>query len=492
MKAIDIGSRLELLVDDYLVEKFYGDIELRLQKPTPQEVVFPLEHGPYQETLKEKKCGLRAGHGYMTVFREGDIFKMYYSVSRNTLDDDLPTKRWLHYAESTDGINWRLPSLGLVEYEGSKENNIVRTCGLDYVHDLSPFRDGNPNCNPSEQYKAVTRNKGGEKGLCAVCSHDGLSWEKMKEKPVITDGAFDTQNVAFWDGEREEYRAYWREFFLDANENNYRGVKTAVSNDFIHWSQPQWLNYPGAETEQLYTNQVIPYYRAPHIFVGLPTRYVERPWSHAIEALPETELRRSVIEDVGGERIGTAITDTQFMCSRDGVNFRRYGEAFIRPGLRYKDSWMYGDIYANWGIVETSSGISGAPDEMTFYVSERSRRYEHSKAFRRYTLRVDGFVSANASRRGGEFVTRPLTFNGDEMEVNFSASAAGRVRVEIQDVCGAPLPGFSAEDCVELLGDDLKRKVAWKNNPKLRALEGQPVRLRFHLVDADLFSFRFK
>ena len=101
----------------------------------------------------------------------------------------------------------------------------------------------------------------------------------------------------------------------------------------MNWSNPQWLYYPGAETEELYTNQVIPYYRAPHILVGLPSRYVARAWSEAVEDLPEPDRRRLIVERTGHERFGSALTDTVFMSSRDGVRFNLWDEAFIPPGL---------------------------------------------------------------------------------------------------------------------------------------------------------------
>ena len=100
-------------------------------------------------------------------------------------------------------------------------------------------------------------------------------------------------------------------------------------------------------------------------------------------------------------------------------------------------------------------------------------------------------MSLNAGRCGSEVLTRPIIFSGDELELNFSASAAGSIRVEIQDVNGAPLPGFALENCVEILGDDLARKVRWESGEKLNSIAGRPVKMRFRLVDADIFAFRF-
>ncbi|MFM7115819.1 MAG: hypothetical protein ACKO0N_04220, partial [Planctomycetota bacterium] len=86
----------------------------------------------------------------------------------------------------------------------------------------------------------------------------------------------------------------------------------------------------------------------------------------------------------------------------------------------------------------------------------------------------------------------PLKFSGTQLRLNYSTSAAGSVRIELCDLNGQPLRGFSAEDCTEIVGNELERVVAWKGGSRLEALAGMPVRIRFLLKDADLFSFRFE
>jgi hypothetical protein len=179
------------------------------------------------------------------------------------------------------------------------------------------------------------------------------------------------------------------------------------------------------------------------------------------------------------------------MSSRDGVTFKRWGEAFIRPGLRPRDNWMYGDNYQSWGVVETESELPGAPAELSFYATEGYCRGE-STTFRRYTLRLDGFVSVQAPMSGGEFITKPLLFEGSRLVLNFSTSAAGSVGIEIQDIGGQPIRGFSLSDCVELIGDEIERVVSWKNGRDVSQLAGQPVRLRFVMKDADLYALHFE
>ena len=69
--------------------------------------------------------------------------------------------------------------------------------------------------------------------------------------------------------------------------------------------------------------------------------------------------------------------------------------------------------------------------------------------------------------------------------------AAGGIRVEVEDAGGKPVPGFALSDCSPIVGDQIERAVAWGNKSDVRGLAGSPVRLRFDLKDADLYSLRF-
>jgi hypothetical protein len=473
----DIGNRLELMVDTWLVEAFRGSAALRLHSPIPREVAL-LTDRPWEGNM----CG------YITVLRDGDLCRMYYRTGQFNLSGEgpQPIGDLIALAESSDGIHWERPELGLYEVQGSRANNLIWVGeGEDMkgVHGFAPFLDPRPDVPPEARYKAVGAALHSSTGLFAMISPDGIHWSLLQEEPIITDGAFDSQNLVFWDSERGEYRAYIRDF-----RNGCRGIRTATSPDFIHWSTPLWLEYPGTPEEQLYTNQVAPYYRAPHLFLGFPTRYVERPWSPAIEALPEPEHRR--LRASLHPRYGAALTDGVFMSSRDGRTFNRWLEAFIRPGPQLEGNWAYGDNYLAWGMLETPADLPGAPPELSFYGTEHYWRGNYT-ILRRYTLRVDGFVSVQAPLSGGELVTRPLRFAGQRLLLNMATSAAGSLRVEIQDAQGHPLEGYTLDDCYEIIGDELARPVQWKGGDNLGALAGTPVRLRVALQDADLYALRF-
>ena len=142
-----------------------------------------------------------------------------------------------------------------------------------------------------------------------------------------------------------------------------------------------------------------------------------------------------------------------------------------------------------WGVLQTRSALPDAPDELSVYSSEHY--YVEGCRLRRFTLRLDGFVSACAPRAGGELLTRPLRFSGSRLRLNYATSAAGSVVVEIQDAAGRPVPGFEAASCRPLFGDEIEGEVRWEGDPDLSRLAGRAVRLRIALIDADLYALSF-
>ncbi len=492
--ATDIGSRRELFVETSLVESVTGEAELRLHQPQPQELAI-VHDEPWEG----------AGSGYHSVFQDGDLYRMYYKAWQRWIGPDEPNTDsnplLTAYAESDDGIHWRKPALGLHEIAGTTANNIVLVSGMVGAVDADAghpafFKDDNPDAAPDARYKAILRSRG-PTGLLAFKSADAIHWEPMADEPVITDGAFDSQNLAFWDAEQQQYRAYWRFFdkggpyvHRDLDPHGTRAIRTAVSKDFIHWEQQADLVYVDSPEEALYTNAIKPYPRAPHILMGFPMRYVDRGWSDNMRELPNPEHREWRASR--STRLGTALTDGLFMASRDGVTFKRWNEAFLRPGIERDGTWSYGQQEVAWHFVETKSTVPDAPNELSFYVTEFYWTGAKGSALRRYTLRLDGFVSLHAPAAGGELVTTPITFTGSELALNYSTSAAGTVWVEIQDADGTPIPGFTLEDCEPLFGDTIERSVTWGAGTDVSALAGQTVRLRFVVQDADLYAYQFK
>jgi len=475
---IEIGSRLELFVDDHLVAASSG-IERRLQRPRPRGIA--IEHDAPWEGRHPN---------YYVAFEDGDRYRMFY---RSGTGDDAGEMTC--YAESDDGIEWRKPALGLVEVDGSTENNVVR--GDATAHNFTPFRDPTAGADSPARYKAVARSAPDPESaaLYAFESPDGFEWSRAREEPIFTadQGAYDSQNVAFWDPHREEYRCYFR-YFRDEGALSGRDVKTATSADFLNWSEPRPLGYPDAPTShQLYTNVVRPYHRAPHLLLGFPARYVEREGAtESLRRLPAWESFRA--EHVAaGSRTGYALTDTLLMSSRDGESFDVRPRTFLPPGLWDEEStaaWKYGDHYCAWHAVETASTTPGTSRELSLYASEGYRTDD--ARLRRYSLRIDGFVAVEAGMDGGELRTEPLVFDGGELVVNFATSAGGAVRVELQDAAGRPIEGYTMADAADLFGDDLERRVTWGGDGDVSDLAGEPIRLRIAVVDAELYSFRFR
>src|SRR5690606_9130878 len=116
-------------------------------------------------------------------------------------------------------------------------------------------------------------------------------------------------------------------------------------------------------------------------------------------------------------------SDAIIMSSRGGsVYDRTFTESFIRPGIGL-ENWVSRSNYPVLNVVQTS------PTELSVYVNENYA--QPSAHLKRYTLRIDGFASLQAGMKGGEALTKPFIFDGKELEINYSTSAAGEIRVEI-------------------------------------------------------------
>ena len=434
---LKLGSRRELFVDSFLIESMNG-VSLKLHEPQPAP--------PMTEPANNLEYG--------TVIKDGDVFRLYTREGRGAKFDG-DSSEVTRYCESRDGIHWTRPKLGLHEIDGNRDNNVILH-EKSVCHNFSPFLDTRPGVPADERFKAlagtIMRNPGG--GLIAFASGDGIHWRKLSEKPVMTKGAFDSQNVSFWSETEKKYVAYVRTFTAGVSTatewrlDGLRSVSRATSDDFLHWTEPVPL-HPNFEGEHLYTTLTHPYFRAPQIYIALPTRFHPQRGSS---------------------------TDILFMTARgDRPYDRTFREAFIRPGLD-PARWGNRSNYAALNVVQTG------PAEMSIYTTP----------FRRFTLRLDGFASAHAGADPGELISKPLVFTGDALALNYATSAGGSVRLEIQDAHGAPVPEFALQDHDPLVGDAIDQAASWKKNRNLAALAGRTIRLRFVLREADVFAIQFR
>ena len=440
--VVRIDDRLELFVDDFLIDGTGGKIERRLHHPVARNIALELDK-PWEGAF----CG------YVTVMTgpAKQEVRLYYRGW-----GDLKKPAVTCCAVSHDGgKTFTRPDLGIYEFDGNRHNNIVHM-GAG-THNFTPFLDANPAAPAEARFKALAG--AGPKGsLVPYASADGFHWTRMQKEPVITDGAFDSQNLAFWDSVRGEYVSFFRDFHLGV-----RDIKRCTSKDFIHWTKPEWLDYGDAPREHLYTNAITPYYRAPHIFLGFPCRFMPG--------------RKKIMDHAEN-----GVNDGVLMSSRDGQHWQRWVSAFLRPGLDPL-CWTDRNNYLAWGLAPSG------PGEISLYWNEHYRY--PTQRLRRGTIRTDGFVSLHADAvPGGEALTRPLIFTGTGLHLNYSTSAVGYVRIELCDAEGKPLPGFSMIEGENLFGDELDHLYQWNSND-LGKISGHPVRIRFRLRDADVFSFHF-
>ena len=444
-----LGSRLELFVDDWLIDRM-NELRLELHPPIPREVALVFDR-PWEGPESYDPV----------VIKEGERYRMWYRACGEVWEDQCTA-----YAESDDGIHWSRPNLGIHAFEGSRDNNIVLEKGNAKA--LCVFRDRSPEAPSGELYKAIGIGPrvDGRSTLRGFTSPDGLHWNLLDRDPILVAPddpwpMFDSHNIAFWDPNLGQYAIYARGWLPPG----VRTIRRSVSADFRQWSDLEFIDLGRTPAEHLYKNSCAPYFRAPHIYLMFPKRFVKDRKFH-----PDWKVN--------------GISEAVFMSSRDGKHWdRRFMEAFLRPGPD-PNNWTDRNIYIGPGIVPTG------PAELSLYYVEH---YRHPSArLRRATLRTDGFCSVRAPYAGGELVTHPLTFAGDELVVNYSTSAVGSLRVEIQDVSGRPLDGYGLSQCPEIYGDQIERAVAWQQGADVSALAGRPVRLRFVLRDADLYALQFR
>ena len=221
-------------------------------------------------------------------------------------------------------------------------------------HNFAPFKDSNPAAHPDQRYKALGGT--GEPGLIAFVSADGIRWQELQPEPVITQGAFDSQNVAFWSESEQQYVCYFRVF-----RRNVRWISRSTSPDFVHWSEPVDLavRRPASHNTFIRTRST-PYLRAPHIYLGMPTRFF--PGRRA--------LTDDQIQSLGRRRNGTTRMIVRTLCSRqhEAVTSldRTFMEALIRPGLDPRN-WTSRANYAARGIVQTE------PERIVLLCESQSR-----------------------------------------------------------------------------------------------------------------------
>ncbi len=467
-EPIDIGSRKQLFIDERFIESSKG-VGLRMNPPRKLGPVL------VPEMPWELNFGFCA-----SVIEDGGKYKLFYRCE--SADEGAN----VCLATSEDGLTWERPVLGLVEYAGSKENNIV----FHGVGEAVVFLD--PHGKAEERYKMIVMQdwpdpeKG---GLYCHTSPDGLHWTPG---PHVLDIGPDTANQAAWDVQRGKYVAYVRKW------DPQRKVGRIETDDIL---KPWPYTDLGDEAYFIWGRDKIPVpsHEMPTAFgydeqdPVISDHYnpaaVEYPWAQAAYFMfPSAYMHHPAPPPNDG------LLDIQLATSRDGVEFQRLVRspyvALGRTGeidsqCQYMAVGMLragDDIYQYYGGYSVSHGRHNE--------ARAAKRCQGS--FCAVRQRLDGFISADAEYAGGKLLTPPIRFEGTELVLNIDCSAMGACRVGIMDAEGETIPGFGVENCSIIYGNHIAKTVSWDGNSDVSALAGKSARLYFDMRAAKLYAFQFK
>ena len=427
---IEFGKRIEMFSDNYIAQKIEGLI-FKHNRPEclgkALSFTFPWEN---------------AGSLGLTVFEDGDTVRMYTRGYPESLTDDESVSCLY---ESRDGLTFSPVSVSEIPYQGTEVNNIVKmgmTC-----HNFAVFLDSNPSCPSDEKYKAV----GGTfrtDGLFAYSSPDGIHWREMSDRQILTDGSFDSMNMAFWDPEAGIYRCYFRYY-----ESGIRAIASSTSEDFLNWSAPVPNRYAGGIREHLYTNAVRPVPGAEHMLVSFPMRYC-----------PDRKIE--IPDSFAASRPG--VSDCILMTSRNGNDWdRKCGGPWISGGLDRRE-WTQRNFI-------TAGGIVCRGDSFYIYV-EKHYMWDDCGIWV-YSVPRYRLSCLSAGEKQGHFMSGPVRFETSSFYVNFATSALGSVRFRILDE-----EGHEMASSEELWGNEISKEVY------LPQIKGRTGYIRAEMREAELYA----
>lgn len=442
------------------------NVALRVNPPQSREIVIRPDR-PWEQLMISF---------YLTVLDDGGKLRMWY-ICR-----DKKNQPNVAYAESTDGITWQKPNLGIVEYEGSKENNLV---GLDSLEGAVYRDERSP---AAERYCYVTHLI--TEGMVRFHSPDGLRW-KRDAKPLVNFGA-DSQAVTFWDEPAGKYALYLRGWEQRPDKKLYR---TVVRADLPSLTTPLTIQ-PSENARRVWGKDKV---------AVIDTEFPK------VLATDEADPPNSDVYTISAERYpldsrwmlgfpsffqrekntGDGRLQVECIGSRDGFKWERYDRApYVAPGLAESES-------ASMAFIGPGLIVRG--DEIWQYgVGLASRHGDKEARLRktdgsiyRHVQRVDGFVALEFDAKGGRATTAPVKVEGSQLLLNVDTTALGHLRVGLTEANGTPIPGFSGEDSHALRTNSTHAVVTWKNQPDLSALQGREIRVVLTGAKAPIFSFRF-
>jgi hypothetical protein len=468
-----IGSRRELFVDEGLLGGM-SNTALKLHEPVSAGTVIQIDK-PWEGPA----------NGPLSVFPVEDRLHMYYrgmTVNKGDLSGRVCVA-----VSKNGGETWIKPELGLTAFEGNTKTNILAYEDGSPVCRVIPWLDSRPGIPEDERIKAVSsepvsgeehnafKDPKGPKRAVILSSADGFTWRRRPEYSQLVSSlknSFDGGCTLFWSEVEQQYVFYYR--FMDS----HRSMARTVSDDLVTWSEPEPMGYGDTDREHLYTNNTEPYFRAPHTYIAPCARFVQ-----GRRVLTDPQSAAIGLKTSQDTRYDGDCSEVVLLTSHAGSTRydRTFMESFVRPGPGYSN-WVSRTNYPFTGISPCG------PDRIQMFVA---RHYmQDSWHAERLILRTDGFVSLNAPYSGGEAITQPFTHTGSELEINYRTGASGSLRVEIQNADGNPISGYALSDCPEIVGDEITRIVTWQNGSSATD-SSDPIRLRFSLKDADLFSYKF-
>jgi len=472
----------ELFIDDYLVDSLDGARRQLNQPVKHKENPVLVKTKPWEEGTP--------GYGTVHYDAESKLFKMWYQGWKKT---EGTSTGLLYYATSKDGIDWDKPAL---DEEGT---NLVQHPPIQGFQCPGIFLDPTER-DPERRYKMLfSCNPDGTAKTwmtSAAFSPDGIHWTPSEQTPLIPFS--DTQICPFWDTRSQRYVA-----FLRFGPPNTRLISRTESEDFLHWSPKitvlRRTRMDSVQQTQFYQMEPLPY---ANVYLGIIGAY----HNESLKPIPP-------------DKPWTDRQDLQLAFSRDGVIWKRVGGAgaMSHAELNSDRNWSnatreavfvpYGKRDKDWDWGYMTPYYTPEPiiinDQIYFYYAGSNAKHwwtwtgdppkkdpnakPPKKGVGLATLRRDGFVSIDAGAEGGTMTTRMFLFLGDTLVVNADASK-GSITIEALGADGKPIKGFGREASVSLTTDNVRHALAWKGHRDLHQLQGRPIRLRFHLTNARLFS----
>ena len=386
--------------------------------------------------------------------REEELYKMWYQVIRPKPGGG-GNESWCLYATSRNGFQWEKPSLGIVEYEGSKANNIV-------LHEHEGIR-GTPSYwvekdyadpDPERRYKMMLQSWD-FRGRAAhmASSPDGVNWTSSGYGNRL--GPFDSQNIFFWDDRIGAFVGYFR-----SHDGGLRSISRATSTDGYHWSRPRTVHTPDAAdppTWHLYTPGIFKYSKARNTYIMLQGGF----------------------DEVSHEMYG------ELGVSRNGIDWHRVRQPFM--GSSEQGKWDAGYIMP----IPADATIGG--ETAIFYHASTNPLHDSGgdRGMGVALLDQGAFLGWRADSEG-TLLTHRLRVRDDRSLFQLSADARnGKIHAELLDDSGQVLEGFSRDDCEPITGSGDKLTVRWKGQEDLKEhLRRGTVRLKLYLEKATVYGFK--